>query len=192
MKRIAAMLLSVCIAISLNACGFPTDDYDLQDNSTEYTAGDTFTVGNYTMTVPDGYSAEKSNDLFCLSSENSDGFISIFAVDISPLDEAHVHSYIASQSEAFVDEEATRYNEKIQEVTFGQLSVYLDLYAEESPDGLATIKTNGSFTDSWYGYTVAIQCSAESDKISEDFNAFAAFCASAEYVGEEPRFDFIQ
>ena len=186
-KRIITLLLLICMAIAVSACGSEKN----YGNTSEDVTGSTFTVGNYVMTIPDGFSARKTNDLYFLTSEQGNCTISIFAADVSPLDEDHVRRYISSQADAFVDENATRYNEKIQEVNFGGTTVIMELYAEES-DGYATINTDGSFTDSWYGYTVSIQCSSGSDSLSEDFEAFGKFCASAKYTGKDPRFSFVQ
>lgn len=193
MKRIIILLFAVWIAISICGCKASSNNHNSQDyNYTSENITGSFTVGNFVMTVPDGYSAEKITDLYFLSSDNSDCSISIFAVDLSSLDEVHVRQYVSSQSEVFENTEATVYNMKVQELAFGDLSVHVALYAEETVDGHATIRANGSFTDSWYGYTLEIQCSADSDRISEDFYSFAEFCGYAEYIGEDRRFDFIQ
>lgn len=193
MKRIIILLFAFWMAISVSGCKASSDNHTLQDyNDTTENITGSFTVGNFVMTIPEGYSAKKSSDLYMLFSENSDCIISVFAVDLSILDETHVRQYVSTQSKVYEDPEATIYNAKVQELAFGDLSVRVALYAEETVDGRATIRANGSFTDSWYGYTVAIQCSADSDRISEDFYSFAEFCGYAEYIGEDRRFDFIQ
>ena len=193
MKRILTLFLAVWIVLSFLGCGSTTDRYTERhyNDTTENITG-SFIVGNFVMTIPEGYSAKKSSDLYMLLSENSDCIISIFAVDLSILDEIHVRQYVSTQSKVYEDPEATIYNAEVQEIVFGDLPVYVRLYAEEAADGRATIQANGSFTDSWYGYTLSIECSADSDRISEDFYSFAEFCGYAEYIGEERRFDFIQ
>ena len=188
MKRVLALLIAIGIVFSISACGSEPD----YENQNEKIVGNTITVGNYVMTIPDGFSATKSSDLYFLSSDESSCTISIFAVNLAVLDEKHVREYISTQAEAFFNEKATRYSENIQKIKFGDITVLMDMYAEVSSDGFATINTNGTFTDSWYGYTVAIECESGSDRISEDFYSFAEFCASAEYIGEKPRFDFVQ
>lgn len=197
MKRMIVLLFAVLIAMSIGACESSPDNYDPQDDqkdydiTTEYITG-TFTVGNFIMTVPEGFSAQKTSHSYLLFSENSDCTISIFAIDLSRLDKTHVRQYIASQSKVFVNTEANIYSKKTQELRFGNMSVYLDMYIEETATGLATLHANGSFTDSWYGYTVSVQCSADSDNISEDFSSFGELCAYAKYIGKDHRFDFIQ
>ncbi len=188
LKKIVAITLCLAALLSTSACGTTSD----KGNSSETVTGTTFTVGNYVMTIPDGFSAEKSNDSYFLTSKQSGCSIFIFATDVSILDEGHVQQYIASQMKVFVNENSTRYSEKLQEINFGGKTVYMEMYAEESNNGYATINTNGSFTDSWYGYTVAIQCESGSDSLSDDFYSFAEFCATAKYIGKEPRFDFVQ
>lgn len=193
MKRIIILLIAVWIAISILGCDASPDNNSSQEyNYTSENITGSFTVGNFVMTIPEGYSSKKSSDLYMLFSENSDCIISIFAVDLSILDETHVRQYVSTQSKVYEDPEATIYNAKVQEIVFGDLPVYVSLYAEEAEDGRATIQANASFTDSWYGYTVSIECSADSDRISEDFYSFAEFCGYAEYIGNERRFDFIQ
>lgn len=191
MKRFLALVLCL-IALMLCACGTNTNTTDkIPTKPNKIT--DSFKVGNYTMTLPDGYAAEANSDhSYFITSEDGNSYMAIYALDVSLLDEAYVQEYIASQKGVFKDDDCTIYGEKTTQVNFAGTSKDMLIYVETDTSGYATLNIEGAFTDSWYGYTVFLQYPVDADKASDYASAFGEFCATAEYAGKAPRFDFVQ
>lgn len=191
MKRFFALILVLCTVL-LGACGKDNQEAKItMPQSTKIT--DSFVIGNYVMTVPNGYTAETSSyRSFYLTSDDGECFMSIYAVDVSSLDESHTQEIISSQEGVFQDDDATIYSETTHPVNFGGVSVDMLMYVEVDTSGYATLNIEGVFTDSWYCYTVFVSYSMDADNSTQYASNFGEFCATAEYTGESSRFDFVQ
>ena len=155
-------------------------------------AENTITMGNFLITLPDGFSVTSSTENSA-SVSSADGlcYIGVFAADVSTLCEEDIIGHLPSQHESFMTPNATRGASEEQTVKFGPFSLKFNLYAELGNDSIDTINMDGSFTDSWYSYTVLFRCHVDADVSSHTYS-FAEFCGYSKYTGLDPRFERMQ
>lgn len=155
--------------------------------------GDTIILGNIQFTIPDGFTASKINErTFLLSSEDNECFFGLFAIDISDKSESTLKTYLPQQQKSFRDTEGTIIDEDKIDGFISGFDVMLNFYSEINLDLEITAKMDTTFTDSWYAYTVLFQCDGASEKLSDYVTTFAHFTGYSKYIGEEPRFNFVQ
>ena len=154
--------------------------------------GDTVTAGNLIFQIPDGYTASLVNEnAIMLGSPDGKCGISIFAADISDLDEAATMIYIPLQRESFYTDDAVQSEiEKIGPYDVGGFEVDMEIYTEILTDLSMYAVLTTTFTDSWYGYTILLKTAEVS---SEGYaTAYGQLVLTAVYTGATPRFDFVQ
>lgn len=155
-------------------------------------SGNTVTAGNLKMTIPSGYTAQQVNDnAVMLGSPDGKCGISIFAADISDLDEAAAMAYIPMQKESFYADDAVQSEiEEIGPYTVGGFDVTMEVYSEIFTDLSMYSALSTTFTDSWYGYTIQLKTAEIS---TEDYaTAYGQMVMAAIYTGPTARFDFVQ
>ena len=154
--------------------------------------GNTVIAGNLTFAIPDGYAASPVNDnAVMLASSDGKCGISIFAADISSLDEATTMAYIPMQKESFYSDDAVQSEiEVIGPYTVGGFDVTMEVYSEIFTDLSMYSVLTTTFTDSWYGYTILLKTAEIS---TEDYaTAYGKMVMAAKYTGPAARFDFVQ
>ena len=154
--------------------------------------GNKVIAGNLTLTIPDGYTASTVNDnAVMLGSPDGKCGISIFAADISDLDEAAAMAYVPLQKESFYSDDAVRSEiEPIGPYTVGGFDVTMEVYSEIFTDLSMYSVLATTFTDSWYGYTILLKTAEIS---AEGYaTAYGQMVMTATYTGAAPRFDFVQ
>ena len=153
--------------------------------------GNTVVIGYITFTIPDGFTATAVNDkTFMLSSDDGTCSFSLFAADISGLDEIKTKLYLPQQSELFDDDKTLIGDIDTIDGFVAGYDVVMDLYSVMDGVKLVTAM-DGTFTDSWYAYTVMLR-SNSGDNLSDNIHKFAEFTAFAEHDGPDARFDFVQ
>lgn len=152
----------------------------------------TVTAGNLTFTIPDGYTATLVNEnSIMLGSPDGKCGISIFAADISALDEATAMVYIPMQKESFYADDAVQSEiDEIGPYTVGGFDVTMEVYSEICTDLSMYSVLSTTFTDSWYGYTILLKTAETSTEAYA--TAYGQMVMTATYTGTEPRFDFVQ
>lgn len=155
-------------------------------------SGNTVTAGNLKMTIPSGYTAEQVNDnAVMLGSSDGKCGISIFAADISDLDEAAAMAYIPMQKESFYADDAVQSEiEGIGPYTVGGFDVTMEVYSEICTDLSMYSVLSTTFTDSWYGYTILLKTAETSTEAYA--TAYGQMVMTAIYTGPAVRFDFVQ
>lgn len=154
--------------------------------------GDTVTAGNLIFQIPDGYTASLVNEnAIMLGSPDGKCGISIFAADISAIDETTAMAYIPMQRESFYADDAVQSEiETIGPYTVGGFDVTMEVYSEIFTDLSMYSVLTTTFTDSWYGYTILLKTAETS---TEDYaTAYGQMVLTAVYTGAAPRFDFVQ
>lgn len=149
-------------------------------------------AGNLTLAIPEGYAASPVNDnAVMLASPDGKCGISIFAADISSLDEAATMAYIPMQKESFYSDDAVQSDiEVIGPYTVGGFDVTMEVYSEIFTDLSMYSVLTTTFTDSWYGYTILLKTAEIS---TEDYaTAYGQMVMTAKYTGPAARFDFVQ
>ena len=149
-------------------------------------------AGNLTLAIPEGYAASPVNDNgVMLASPDGKCGISIFAADISSLDEATTMAYIPMQKESFYSDDAVQSEiEVIGPYTVGGFDVTMEVYSEIFTDLSMYSVLTTTFTDSWYGYTILLKTAEVS---TEDYaTAYGQMVMTAKYTGPAARFDFVQ
>lgn len=155
--------------------------------------GDSLALGNFKFTIPSTFIVSKVNDnTVLLTSLDEDCSIGLFAVDISNLDEAKTQTYLPLQHNSFITSDHERIKEALLDALVGRFEIKINTYGEIRSDDSAVSCMNATFTDSWFAYTILLECDVESDKLESYINTFAEFIGYAKYAGENPRFDFIQ
>lgn len=152
----------------------------------------TVTAGNMILPIPDGYTATLVNEnAIMLGSPDGKCGISIFAADISSLDEATTMAYIPMQKESFYSDDAVQSEiEVIGPYTVGGFDVTMEVYSEIFTDLSMYSVLTTTFTDSWYGYTILLKTAEIS---TEDYaTAYGQMVMTAKYTGPAARFDFVQ
>ena len=197
MKKVLVLLIVTSLILSICGCSVkpteaPSDEFTHNERDAVTVNSKTITMGNFLITLPDGFSVTSSTENSA-SVSSADGlcYIGVFAADVSGLTEDQILNRLPSQHESFMTPGATRGEVKNQTVTFGPYKLTFDLYAEIDTDSIATINMDGSFTDSWYTYTVLYRCASGTD-VSDYTYSFGEFCAYSEYTGLDPRFERMQ
>lgn len=197
MKKALVLLIVASIILSICGCSAkptenPSEELTKNEKDAVSVNGKTITMGNFLITLPDGFSITSSTENSA-SVSSSDGlcYIGVFAADVSGLTEDQIINRLPSQHASFMTPGATKGSVQDQSVTFGPYKLTFDLYAEVDTDSISTINIDGSFTDSWYTYTVLYRCATGSD-VSDHTYSFAEFCGKSQYIGLDPRFDRMQ
>ena len=155
--------------------------------------GDKLILGNLEFSIPDGFSVTIVNDnTFSLTSSDKECVFGLHATDISELSEPQAIEYLPMQHDAFMTEGIVRVNESDLEGIIAGFDLIIDFYGEMSEDLDITTCMDTSFTDSWYAYTIMFKCDPDADKASEYVTTFVEFISYSEYLGESPRFDYVQ
>lgn len=202
MKKTIIFLLVISLVLSFYGCSpknSTTEDETINTTKTTEPQKDavsvdknTITMGNFLITLPDGFTITSfTENSASVSSADGLCYIGVFAADVSELPEEDILEHLPSQHESFMTPGATRGEPKEQTVKIGPYKLTFNLYAEIDTDSIDTINMDGSFTDSWYTYTVLYRCYAEADVSSYTYS-FAEFCGNSKYIGLEPRFNAMQ
>lgn len=152
----------------------------------------TVTAGNLVLPIPEGYTAQMVNEnTILLMSPDGNCGISIFAADISELDEASAMLYIPMQQESFYADDGVQSEiETFGPYTVGGFDVNWDIYTEILTDLSMYSVLSTTFTDSWFGYTILLKTMETN---CEDYaTAYGIMLLKATYTGPAPRFDFVQ
>ena len=158
--------------------------------------GDTIVLGNITFAIPDDFIVtvvDKNSFVLSPSDGNGNCAIAIAAFDVSLLEESSMETYLDTVNKAMVDfgDDIVVPSEDDIITEIGGIEVHLR--ACGTSDGSNMIfHADGTFTDSWYAYTIVYKSNMESEKHSEYNNIFVAFTLSSTHNGREPRFDFVQ
>lgn len=197
MKKVLVLWIVTSLILSIFGCSAkPTENPSNETTENKKDAisvnGNAITMGNFLITLPDGFSVTSSTENSA-SVSSADGlcYIGVFAADVSGLTEDQIINRLPSQHESFMTPSATKGDVQDQSVTFGPYKLTFNLYAEVDTDSISTINIDGSFTDSWYTYTVLYRCATGSD-VSDHTYSFAEFCGKSKYIGLDPRFERMQ
>lgn len=212
MKRIFVFCLTLCLIL----CGcvaapeetepstssttessettLPIVDDSAPDKVDEATDSDsTLTIGNIQFSLPDGFTiySEVANS-YGLISDDKNCVIGLYGFDVSPLTEDSVKKLLPTLHSKFLLEDEIRYDESDLNYKIAGFPVIVDFYADISNMDSPTINMNTTFTDSYYSYTLTFVCNSGSGRISEFSSAFGEMVAYSEYIGDTPRFDYVQ
>lgn len=197
MKKVLALWIIMAFILSIGGCSAKPEETsfeEITENKKRAVTvnGKTITMGNFLITLPDDFSVTSSTENSA-SISSTDGlcYIGVFAADVSELTEEQIINRLPSQHESFMTPNATRGEPKDQTVKFGPYNLKFNLYAELGDDSIDTINMDGSFTDSWYTYTVLFRCHVDAD-VSGHTYSFAEFCGYSEYIGLDLRFERMQ
>ena len=202
MKRIIVFM--ICISLLMSGCGVTHAETENPVIESEPTIAETetmdpvvssseFILGNISFSIPDGFFVySELNGSYFLTSDDRKCDISLYAFNCSILSEDMMKSVLADQHETLLGDEEIRYDESDIDFTVAGFPVIVDLYCDISDTENFQIKMNTSFTDSWYGYTMTFTCDSDSADIKEYSTIFGRMLANSEYIGDTPRFDYIQ
>lgn len=155
--------------------------------------GDTLILGNIKFSIPDGYEITiMDENTYMFESDDGDCAFGVFAADISELDEAATEVYLPMQADLFATDGATRVDEDTLDGYVAGFDVGLNFYMEMTQNLDVTTNIDTTFTDSWYAYTIIFRCSPTSEKQADYITTFVQFTGYSEYIGQTPRFDFVQ
>ncbi len=202
-KKPLIFLACTLTALTLYGCGASVPSGPLESSAPDQTAptetasiisisGNNMTLGNLEFMIPDGFTATVVNESsVALVSSDKACSIGLFATDISALDEAKAKEYLPLQHNSFVSDDCERVRESSSESLAAGFDITMNSYGKILPDA-STACMDSTFTDSWYAYTILFECDINSPQIKEYITSFAEFTGYANYVGAEPRFDFVQ
>ena len=155
--------------------------------------GKILVLGNIEFTIPEGFQATIIDEnTYMLTSKDYACSIGLYANSVQELDEEMTQIYLPLQHQAFVGEEETKYEESKLDGFAAGFEIKMNSYASATDDLRLSINMNSTFTDSWYAYTVMFKCASDSANLNSYVTTFAEVTGYAEYVGDEPRFDFVQ
>lgn len=198
MKKLVCLLL--CVIFILCGCGSapaetvpPTTSIETDPPTTEAENTSEITLGNISFSIPDGFFVySETAGSYGLMSDDRKCAIGLYATDFSGFDEAVVQRMLPVQHAAFLDENEVRYEESDINFTIAGFPVIMDFYCDISNMDNFQIKMNTSFTDSWNGYTVTFTCNSDVEDLQAYTTSFGELLAYSEYIGETPRFDYVQ
>lgn len=155
--------------------------------------GDKLILGNLELSIPDDFIITIVDDnTFSLASSDKECVFALHATDISQLSKAQTIEYLPMQHDAFMTEGIVRVNESDLDGIVAGFDLIIDFYGEMSEN--LDIKTcmDTSFTDSWYAYTIMFKCNPNTDRANEYVKTFIDFISYSKYLGDTPRFDYVQ
>lgn len=218
MKKLICMLL--CVIFILCGCGTASEETEPSISKSETIPTETTTsvsatesseividdstpdneannvsslsIGNIRFTLPNGFFIyTETPDSYGLMSDDRNCAIGLYATDFSSLDETSAKKMLPLQHSVFLDDEI-RYDESDMNYTIAGFPVIIDIYSDISDVNNFKLKMNTSFTDSWYGYTITFTCNPGSTNIKDFSSRFGELLTYSEYVGNPPRFDYVQ
>lgn len=155
--------------------------------------GDIILLGNLEFTIPKSFSAGSvSDNSIVLLSDDAFCEMGLFAADVSMLDDARLREYLSAQREAFLTENVVRLEESQLDSIVAGFDVVVNSYGEIDSKGNTAHVMDITLTDSWYSYTILFKCDTDAPNLSDFATIFAEFICYAKYLGETPRFDFVQ
>lgn len=152
-------------------------------------------LGNIKFAIPDEFTVSIiDEETIYLTSPEKDCMISLIAKDTSMLDETYTKEFLSRVKESIdsEDPDGVRLNESSIDGIIAGMNVVMDYYGMINSNLDMTININASFTDSWYTYILMLRSDAKSDSSNEHSITFANFVGKSEYIGLDPRFDFVQ
>lgn len=169
------------------------DDSALDKSDGATNADSSLIIGNIQFSLPDGFTiySEVSNS-YGLISDDENCVIGLYSFDVSSLTEDSVKKLLPTLHNKFLLEDEFRYDESDLNYKIAGFSVIVDFYADISNMDSPTINMNTTFTDSYYSYTLTFVCNSGSGKIADFSSAFGEMLAYSEYIGDTPRFDYVQ
>ena len=203
MKKLICMLL--CVIFILCGCGSKTAETEVHNVDdmtqpaitlpTETGSNDlsVITIGNIKFTLPDDFIVYSNHKNSCaFMSDDTDCDITLSAFDVSPLTEESVMDFLPDIHSKFISPNEIRQNETDINIKIASFPVIVDCYGDSSDIDNTTVKMNTTFTDSWYSYTITYCCKSDSEKVKVFSTAFGEMLVHSEYIGDTPRFDYIQ
>lgn len=196
MKKIIALALSIIMLLSMTACGTETSEPEITEPPSTLSLDDSSVlIGNLVFEVPDRLSAknlsgsDNSTITYIFSSADSKFTITAIAMDVSDLNEDTCKILVPSLLETIQDDSFTYMEKDPIDATIGGFNVAFSTYLEISEKSDVNVLLGTAFTDSWYTYTIYIRETPGDTDYSEEF---ADFISSAKFVGETPRFSYVQ
>lgn len=195
---VCALLISLALFFGL----FELPKFDNRENTdasapetspSNSISGETFIIGNFTFYVPESFSVTSSEGgaPFILSSADNDCIIILYASDISNMDESTANSFLYLQHESLTEYEFVVLESDDIYAIIDEFPVVLNscLVLE---DGKSNLCIDGTFTDSFYGYTLVYKVNMDSDSQSDYNIQFVDLMACSQYNGKDPRFPLVQ
>lgn len=168
-----------------------TTDIELSRKNGVY--GNTLVLGNIEFTIPDGFLVTVINtNSYLLSSEDYACSFAVCANSIMELDEEKTKTYLPMQHKVYMTENATRFSEDTLDGFIAGYSVTFDFYGEITTELDVSTNIDATFTDSWYAYTVLFRCDTNSENLADYVSTFVTFTGYSKYIGNSPRFEFVQ
>lgn len=183
MKRVFLVLLCV-----LFLCGCSSSDEPEIVNN--YARG--LQMGNFIFDVPEAFDFHlgEDEDVVLIVSENKDFEMSIVACDVSEKDEIGCKGYLIAFDESACDEMSTCTFVDSMQLPVASFSLDWRSGVREGQDKNTYFVLTCAFTDSYYVYRSIVTYPIESD--SDYVTLLAQFLNSGDYLGEEPKYNFIQ
>lgn len=201
MKKLLCMCLSLMLILS--ACGgvpeettAPIETTAATEPPTETTQETTeppiteFSLGELTFQVIEGTEiADLQEDVCTLTLVPDKAWASIYAIDVSAMEGSTLDAFVKLQHQSLADPDSEHSNESSTDVSVYGFDVTLDSYTTVSESGLTVYHYTGTFTDTWYAYTLYFMCTEDSEECSYPFGALIG---SAVHSGKELREDALK
>ena len=186
MKRLFVLFLIFCVML----CGCNADSPKAKDSDVVF--NNPFDIGNFRFDIPDSfeYAVADSGDAFVFFSHDKTMSFSFIAHDISGEDEIGCKGTLIAFEDSIKSKDFSYMDSEPMPANIGGFDVVLSPYIKLD-DNLSTSSVIGTaFTDSYYVYRILLDYNSETD--SDLITDFVVFLTNSKYLGESPRFDFVQ
>lgn len=198
MKKFTALLLTLGMVLSFSACGntvsaptaAPTVPSAPQTEPTTLStepADNLFHIGNLTFDLTPPIAIEKQDGkLTLITIKPEQSFAIAVAQDISQLNQDQIDAAVQLHHRTYTENKGISSHESIDLEVCGFPAI-AETYVDITGDGAQVLRTDVTFTDTWYVYTIQFYAFPKNDDAYDLGLASARWVATGEYHGPEPR-----
>lgn len=186
MKRLFVIFLMFCVILcGCNSSSSKSKDFD-------FVFSNPLDIGNFRFDIPDSfeYATTESGNAFVFFSHDKTMSFSFIAHDISSENEIGCKGTLIAFEDSIKSKDFSYIENEPMSTNIGGFDVVLSPYIKLD-DNLSTGSVIGAaFTDSYYVYRIILDYNSETD--IDLITDFVVFLTNSKYLGESPRFDFVQ
>lgn len=181
------IVLTLCFIILLTGCSNSTISKE-----SDIVFNNPFDIGNFRFDIPDSfeYATAEPGSAFIFYSHDKTMSFSFIAHDISNEDEIGCMGTLIAFEDSIKSKDFSYIDHELMEANIGGFDVILYPYIKLDDNLNASSVIGAAFTDSYYVYRIILDHSSETDPSL--ITDFVVFLTNSKYLGESPRFDFIQ
>lgn len=197
MKRLFLLLITSALVLCFVGCSNIPAGTSVPPQTTSSTStiipSTSITIGNFKFDRDSCVSAEAVGDhAFLITLEETGVYATLYASDISTLNEKEASVFLKALHESEVDADSYRSEGTITAISFAGFDLTHEYYMTIDDGNRITYHIDCTFTDSWYAYSFCLIAPSSVKDLGNAGYLYGQFLSTGSYIGKTSRFDLVQ